>query len=673
MKYCILILFCCISLSVFAQQTDENFYIDSLKQKYALEKTDTFQAKLLNKISRYYEQTNLDSAFKYATIGLNLTKKMHWEKGIAAFYSSFGNTYSNKGILDTALLYYKKALTLNLKNNELTNLTSNYNNLGTVANAQSDYVAAANYYNKSLQLAIQTKNDINISYAYRNLALVYNIQRDYKKAINYINQSIEAANRTEQDNLLIDLYTLKAYIYSDLKQADTAILYYQQALILNKKYDYKANEADILNSLGTIYLNLYQYKKAINYYLASEKIWNTYDENAEEAIINKGFIGDFYQKTAYLKLNKDKEVIQQIPETVEELLQLAIRYNTNAIESIKTQGNLVLQAQFQKSISEAYALTGNYKLAYENYKASVEINDSIFSQENKNKIAQLESQHEMDKKNAEIEKQQANIKAQQKNMIILFVVLIAVVLIGLLFYRLSQIRKQRNQELRILNTQLDNANKTKAKFFSIISHDLRSPVASLVNFLQLQQMDDTILSDTEKQEQNTKTMQSVSSLLDVMEGILLWSKGQMEHFTPEKNPTKVSDLFTYIQNYFITINNIQFVFLNETNLTLNTDENYLKTIMHNLTQNAVHELKASENGVITWQATKTENNIILSINDNGKGMSETEIQKFETDTKVSSSKHGLGLYIIKDMATAIDCTIKVQSKLNEGTTFSLIF
>lgn len=671
--YFIFLLFLSISFSSLAQDATENFYIDSLKNEYSYTKQDTLQAKLLNKICRYYEQTNLDSAFKYAAIGLRLSKKMRWEKGMAAFYNSYGNTFNNKGRNDSAIIYYKKALALNIKIKDTINLSSSYNNLGTIATAQSNYVLAVEYYNKSLQLAIQTKNNININYAYRNLALVYSIQKDFSKAKNYAQQAIHVAKQTKEEIYLISPYSLLANIYADVNQNDSAIVYYQKALLITKAYNNKTNEAQILNSLGTVYMNLKQYQKAINYYLASENIWNIYDESAEEAIINKGFIGDYYQKMAFLKLNNDNDAIQQIAMSTQQLLQLSIQYNNKAIEGAKRLNNKALQAQFQESISEAYNLTGNYKLAYENFLTATTLKDSIYSQENKNKIAQLESQHEIDKKNAEIKQQQANIKAQQKNVLILIIVLIATILIGILFYRLSRIRKQRNQELRLLNKQLDNANKTKAKFFSILSHDLRSPVASLVNFLQLQQLDSSILNEMEKEEQQIKTMQSVTSLLDVMEGVLLWSKGQMEHFTPEKRQIMVSDLFEYIQSYFITTTNIQFTFSNTENLFLITDENYLKTIMHNLTQNAVQELKNIANGKIEWKATKENNHIILSITDNGKGMSEAQIQKFETNATINSSKHGLGLYIIKDMTIAIGCEIAIQSKPNEGTIFNLIF
>lgn len=112
-KYFTIIFLCLISFCTFAQ--DESFYIDSLKQDYVHAKNDTLQAKLLNKISRYYEQANLDSAFKYANTGLILAKRMQWEKGIAAFYTSFGNTYSNKGKLDSALFFYNKSLALYIK------------------------------------------------------------------------------------------------------------------------------------------------------------------------------------------------------------------------------------------------------------------------------------------------------------------------------------------------------------------------------------------------------------------------------------------------------------------------------------------------------------------------------------------------------------------------------
>jgi signal transduction histidine kinase len=153
-----------------------------------------------------------------------------------------------------------------------------------------------------------------------------------------------------------------------------------------------------------------------------------------------------------------------------------------------------------------------------------------------------------------------------------------------------------------LNNELDEANKVKAKFFGILSHDLRSPVANLINFLQLQKRKPGILSEQQIAERENEIGDAAASLLDTMEAMLLWSKGQMEHFKPSISTVRINDLFAYLQKYFTGPENISFSFSAEENLIVQTDENYLQTIMQNLTSNAVKALQQKPNTQITWKA-----------------------------------------------------------------------
>jgi len=215
--------------------------------------------------------------------------------------------------------------------------------------------------------------------------------------------------------------------------------------------------------------------------------------------------------------------------------------------------------------------------------------------------------------------------------------LLIMLVIGGLYYRLSAVRKQKNIALTKLNEQLDSANKLKAKFFAIITHDLRSPIVSLVNFLQLQKREARLLSEEQKAEQESKITKSAVALLEVMEEILLWSKGQMENFSPEKTTVAVTGLFSYLKDFFSGTTGINFIYQSDENLILSTDENYLKTIMHNLTQNSVNALLKIEGATITWKAWKENDQLKLTITDNGPGMTEEQTappvrqQSYEVD------------------------------------------
>lgn len=117
--------------------------------------------------------------------------------------------------------------------------------------------------------------------------------------------------------------------------------------------------------------------------------------------------------------------------------------------------------------------------------------------------------------------------------------------------------------------------------------------------------------------------------------------------------------------------NIKFEYLNPDNLEVFTDENYLKTIVRNLTSNAISAFTTTKNSSIFWKAWQENGKSYLSITDNGSGASKENFKALYDDTEVVGIKTGLGLHLIRDLAKAINCDITVESKIGLGTTFVL--
>jgi signal transduction histidine kinase len=104
---------------------------------------------------------------------------------------------------------------------------------------------------------------------------------------------------------------------------------------------------------------------------------------------------------------------------------------------------------------------------------------------------------------------------------------------------------------------------------------------------------------------------------------------------------------------------------------VSTDENYLRTIMQNLTSNAIRALKNTPGATIEWNAKKEGNKTILSITDNGPGIGAEQARALFDDSIVNNEKNGFGLHLIRDLAKAIQYKIAVQSEQGRGTTFTL--
>ena len=180
-----------------------------------------------------------------------------------------------------------------------------------------------------------------------------------------------------------------------------------------------------------------------------------------------------------------------------------------------------------------------------------------------------------------------------------------------------------------------------------------------------------MLNEVQMADRESKISGSVKSLLDTMEAMLLWSKGQMEHFKPDITGVPVTSLFEYLRNFFADTNDVRFIFYDKDDLAVQTDENYLKCIMVNLTANAVKAVRQIPQAAVTWNARKDQTNILLSISDNGVGMGDHQLKALYDATASSGAKQGLGLHIIRDLARSIGCKITLQQDSKTGTTFVL--
>jgi len=223
----------------------------------------------------------------------------------------------------------------------------------------------------------------------------------------------------------------------------------------------------------------------------------------------------------------------------------------------------------------------------------------------------------------------------------------------------------------VLNNQLDEANKVKAKFFGILSHDLRSPISSLISFLHLLKNEPELLSANERDSYRQQIGQSTQELLQTMETMLIWSKEQMDNFKPVIKIVQVADLFDYLQKFFAQTTQVQISFSDPGELVVSADENYLNVIMQNLTSNAIKALRNNPNGTISWKVHKEGMKTILSITDNGPGIQADQIKALYHEESGVNAKTGFGFHLIRDLAKAIQYRISVESKPGSGTTFVL--
>ncbi|WP_298393529.1 HAMP domain-containing sensor histidine kinase [Flavobacterium sp.] len=605
-------------------QMESDKKLDSLMQKFSVQK-DSEKAATAKKIGSYYKNNSqYYKAIEYQQIARDLF-----------------DSDSNLSIKEKE------------KNKALCDI-----NIGAEYFFIGDHKKAMDYYIKAYKVLPQ-----NIDLLL-NMEGVFSSQNNYEKAFFYAEKAMEVAHKTKDNSDLDRIWSIKSDIYFSKKDSIKAFD------ALEKSIEFSKKEKDF-EQLAITYTNygdlLKDSNRKMDYYLKSKALWDQYQPNSLLAISNSISIANFYRAIADdEKLQKENQISKD--EALNKAEKLLLE-QVNNCKKIKHRGKN-LQYSLE-CLSYVYESKKEYKNANDYFKECVILYDSLNSIDTKNKILNVESSFKIGEKDKEIQLNQRIIEQEKKQKwFYLFGIGLLAIIGGLLFYQ-SRNRKKTNEKLQLLNAELDQANKTKTRFFSILNHDLRSPVANLIHFLHLQKDSPELLDEETKNRMQNKTISGAEDLLSSMEDILLWSKGQMENFKPQPQEVFINQLFEDTKKVFSGYQKIAFEYENYNNISVFTDENYLKTIVRNLTSNAINVFTNTENPKIIWKAWQENGNSFMSITDNGPGASKEQFKALYDDKEVVGIKTGLGLHLIRDLAKAIDCEIKVTSVVNQGTTFEL--
>ena len=656
-KHKILIALLFTIISSYSQDRHVLKDIDSLKNLLKKEKIDTSKVNILNQIGDNYNYVRDSSSLVFAKKSLFIAKKINYKKGLIDAYKVLGKFYYNNYDSENTLIFYNKAKSLCIEIKDNTRLARIYNSIGnTYMNLNNYSMALSNYIEASI-INENMNNLSNLAGNYSNIADIYLSLNSEKKFLKYVKLSTEIAIKLNDFNLQSFNYQMYVKYYLDKKDYNQAGMYAKKVITISEKTD-DSNSMAVGNiALGVVAeklkkfdLALLHFKEGIKFHKISNNILGIASSYNE--------VGKCYFN--YYNHNKSQEN-----------LELAT-FNFLESNKIYATENLIdgLMENYYY-LSKIYEIKKIFNKALYFHKEYLKYKDSIFNSSTKETIKNIEDRHTIAIKNNQIKINKLEIREKEKQKwFYLFGIGLLAIIGGLLFYQ-SRNRKKTNKKLQLLNAELDQANKTKTRFFSILNHDLRSPVANLIHFLHLQKDCPELLDEETKNRMQNKTISGAEDLLSSMEDILLWSKGQMENFKPQPKNVSINQLFEDTKKVFSGYQKIQFDYQNPDNIDIFTDENYLKTIVRNLTSNAINVFTTTQNPKITWKAWQENNVSYLSVTDNGPGAGKEQFKALYDDKEVVGIKTGLGLHLIRDLAKAIDCEISVDSKIDVGTTFIL--
>ena len=238
-------------------------------------------------------------------------------------------------------------------------------------------------------------------------------------------------------------------------------------------------------------------------------------------------------------------------------------------------------------------------------------------------------------------------------------------------------RVKTHLELKLQKQNLKELNATKDKFFSIIAHDLRSPLNQLLRLSEILQkeIEDEKANDAIKLAKLINESAKSGRLL--LENLLEWSRSQTGtiNYNPEQlNLKEITDEVLELNENNASQKDISLQNNLPKNCIAYADGNMIRTILRNLISNGIKF--TYKGGKIILDAKKAKGKIIYSISDNGIGIKSDDIEKlFRIDINpktigVSQEKGtGLGLILCKEFIEINGGEIWVESEFNKGSTF----
>ena len=616
---------------------------------------------LIDLVDAYTQDKEFDS-LQYVVFDLyDLAQSVGSAKQKAIAEMNLGYYYGFNAKYDSSQVYYLKAIEHFESLGEDYLLAKTYREFSTVlATGYGDFEKASELVIQSIQLLEPIGDSLEIMSSYFNLAYTYSLAGQKDEALEILSRVETFALTISDSTLLFQVYRNKGSIYYDLYEDDKAYEYQLKAKSMGNQDPRFWN--NLILSLANTAASIGQFDEALANYTQVEEIY----KNSE----NKVGLIYVYQGLSYLyKLigdaHKDNAKYDQAVANIQKAYDLA--------------EELELQAQVEASLEGfvmIYKSMDDYRKALEKQTERVSLIQSLNKKRMEDRFAQLKTEFETEKKEAENRQLQA-VNTQQaianRYLIIAAVALGLLVLFLFIFYR----RLQRDKAIiEKQSFELQKLNDLKSEFFANISHELRTP-------LTLAQGNIALLTDEVKGDSQVKhasnARRSLSQLSRMVEDLLDLSKFELGRFKLQLQSMNMATFLKRTTSSFASLaedRQVSLNFINEsaTEPFAEIDVRQFEKVVNNILYNAFKFTKPGDTILVTL--SQEEGKAVVSVSDTGRGISSEDLPNiFHRFYQANNHDHqvgsGLGLAIVKEIVDLHHGSIEVESEEGRGTQFRI--
>lgn len=253
-----------------------------------------------------------------------------------------------------------------------------------------------------------------------------------------------------------------------------------------------------------------------------------------------------------------------------------------------------------------------------------------------------------------------------------------------LFTQLSKVNAALTSNIQVIaeqSHQLEKLNATKDKFFSIVAHDLKSPLISLKSFSNLLIDHFDSLNKDEILTMSKQLSDSVDSTIKMADNLITWAMVQMGDSQFNEETINVKDITSNIFDIYQKVaieKGINISFSVDDSLTIIGDKNQIEFVIRNLVNNAIKF--THKNGFVSLTAKSLPDGLVrISVSDSGVGIPDEikrnlfSINKQITNGTDGEKGTGLGLMLSYEFMKLNGGQIDIESSLDKGSTFHTKF
>lgn len=656
---------------------------------------------------------NFEHLIAISKKGISLTSDKDYSK-LSIYHFILGHTYKVQLKYDSAFYHLKKAIAYGSEQNtgfevKAIQQVLYLNRFLGRAEETKPYVQRLN---KLLPLCKDEEVKDNVLSA---LSEDYLANGNYTQAISLLLQSLplkekifaEKKDFPSKINIGLAYFSL-GNLYLELQQNNNALQHYKAAEpYLN---EYPGGKVRLYIKLQQTYLNLNHLDSAKHFYhkvYAANSDKKIFFESSTLSSVNANLANYFLAKKNVAEAKKYSDLAYQLAlksESPESIL-----YAQNLMGSLNFyQQNYLLAIQFLKQalpnsssfskdiyagivlkLAESYEKIGNYQESLLFYKKYNLLFQEIYKEKSNEEISKVEFKYKSIQKQKQIDELSeqtviANRLLKQQNQLqaALLIAIALILTIAFLIYinyrnknKSNKLLQKVNADLDTVNTRLFAANQSKARLFSIISHDLRKPIGQLFNILKIQQGKSSLITEADRDKYQHNLLNASVNLLDTLEDLLTWSKSQLENFKVENEEVEVEDMIRSVVDLMQTqaeAKNITFVIDEFKFKIIHTDFNLLQTILRNIVQNAVN-YSFSNTSIFIRTAIGSGGYPKLVVSNQGEVIPAHKIEQLMANNALGSSSSGYGLMLIKDLSERINAKLHIESDEFNGTTTEIHF